>query len=93
MISRVEIEKLADLSRLKLSDEETAEMQSEMNSILAYVDKLKSAGGGEAKPASSANKNVLREDENPHQSGVYTERLLAAAPKSQNGFIKVKKIL
>lgn len=97
MISRAEIEKLANLSRLKLSEEEIVRMQSEMSAILAYVDKLKKATSGEfaggTGPVMSANKNVMREDADPHESGVYTERLLKSAPRHDGQYIKVKKIL
>lgn len=93
MISREEIQKLANLSRLKLSDEEIVRMQTEMTSILAYVDKLKAAAGKDAGPVMSTNKNVLREDANPHEGDLYTDKLVKAAPKSVGRLVKVKKIL
>ncbi|MEK7163441.1 MAG: Asp-tRNA(Asn)/Glu-tRNA(Gln) amidotransferase subunit GatC [Patescibacteria group bacterium] len=97
MISRAEIEKLADLSRLKLSDEEITKMQGEMSAILAYVDKLKKVTdkefAGENGSVMSVNKNVMREDTDPHESGVYTDKLIKSAPRSEGGFVKVKKIL
>jgi len=97
MITRAEIEKLAALSRLKLSEEEIVRMQNEMGSILAYVDKLKTATGKENSReidlTLSVNKNVLREDENPHESGMYTDKLIKSAPRHDGQYIKVKKIL
>lgn len=48
------------------------------------------AGGG---GYNSGVKNVLREDGVPHESGKFTEALLAQAPKTEKGYIKVKKIL
>jgi len=38
-------------------------------------------------------RNVLREDKNPHQSGLYTEVLVSAALARQGNYVKVKKIL
>jgi aspartyl-tRNA(Asn)/glutamyl-tRNA(Gln) amidotransferase subunit C len=97
MITRKDIEKLATLSRLKLSDEEMTRMEGEMGSILAYVDTLKSAtagaAGGGVVPTMSVNKNVLREDANAHEGGLYTKKLVEAAPKHQGDFVQVKKIL
>ncbi len=97
MITREEIVKLANLSRLKLSDDEIAHMQKDMGNILAYVDKLKSAKGVETGPVMSVNRNVLREDSNAHEGGVYTEKLINLAPKHEKNkdgvFVKVKKIL
>jgi len=68
-------------------------MQKDMGSILAYVDKLKSAQGTESGPVMSVNKNVLREDINPHAGGVYTKKLIDLAPKKEGTLFKVKKIL
>lgn len=97
MISREDIVKLANLSRLNLSEDEIARMQGEMTSILAYVDKLKSAAGSETGPVMSVNRNVLREDANAHEGGIYTEKLIGLAPQkaqTKDGwYLKVKKIL
>lgn len=92
-ITKEEIVKLASLSRLQLSDEEIERMQGEMGAILAYVDKLKTATGKETGPVMSVNKNVMREDANPHESGAFTEKLIKLAPKHKDNFVEVKKIL
>jgi aspartyl-tRNA(Asn)/glutamyl-tRNA(Gln) amidotransferase subunit C len=97
MITREEIVKLANLSRLKLSEGEIGKMQGDMTAILAYVDKLKSAKGVDHGPVMSVNKNVLREDKNPHEGGVYTDKLIKLAPRHEENkdgkYVKVKKIL
>ena len=38
-------------------------------------------------------RNVLREDSKPHETGIYTDKLLEQAPNKGNNYIKVKKIL
>src|SRR5512138_2445895 len=97
MITREEVAKLAALSRLRLSEEETDGMQHDMASILAYVDKLKTAKNAEHGPVMSVNKNVMREDKDAHDGGIYTEKLIRLAPKHEKNrdgeFVKVKKIL
>ncbi len=95
MITREEIAKLANLSRLKLSDEEIEHMQKDMGAILAYVDKLKSAPIAENGPIMSVNKNVMREDSNAnaHAGGAFTQKLIDLAPKKEGTLFKVKKIL
>ncbi len=55
-----------------------------------------SGSGVNLAPAEQYNsgvKNVLREDGEPHESGKFTGSILASAPKTEKGFIKVKKIL
>jgi aspartyl-tRNA(Asn)/glutamyl-tRNA(Gln) amidotransferase subunit C len=93
MITKEDVQKLATLSRLKLSEEEMSRFQGEMSSILAYVDKLKEVTGSESGPVMSVNKNVLREDANPNEGGAYTRALVDGAPQHLGDLVKVKKIL
>ena len=93
MITLQDIEKLATLSRLSLTDAEKEKYRGEIDSILGYIDILKKVSVGNPGPVMSRNKNVLREDMDPHEAGLYTEKLLKLAPKSESGYVKVKKIL
>jgi aspartyl-tRNA(Asn)/glutamyl-tRNA(Gln) amidotransferase subunit C len=90
------VKKLAQLSRLELSPEEVSEYSGEISEILTYIDSLKDAVS-DIDPdiilENSTNRNVMREDENPHESGINTDKIIASAPDTQDGHIKVKKIL
>lgn len=94
-ITKSEIEKLAELSRLALSEEEKERMQGEFDSILEYITAIQkiSASTSERTPSIVARVNVMREDVNPHESGIHTEALLSVAPKREGNYIRVKKIL
>lgn len=92
MFQREDIERLAKLSRLAISEAEAATFAGEIDTIVGYVSEVRSApdapaGGGEDLV------NVMRPDENPHETGIYMEDLLASAPKSANWYVVVKKIL
>jgi aspartyl-tRNA(Asn)/glutamyl-tRNA(Gln) amidotransferase subunit C len=93
MITLQDIEKLATLSRLSLTDAEKEKYRGEIDSILGYIDILKKVSTDKPAPVMSRNKNVLRDDSHPHESGMYTERLLKLAPKRDGQYVKVKKIL
>jgi aspartyl-tRNA(Asn)/glutamyl-tRNA(Gln) amidotransferase subunit C len=93
MITLQDIEKLATLSRLSLTEAEKEKYRGEIDSILGYIDILKKVSGGKPAPVMSRNKNVFREDINPHEPDMYTEKLLKLAPKRDGRYIKVKKIL
>ncbi len=95
MITTEEIEKLAMLARLALSKEETERMRKEFDSILGYVASIQkvAANVGEHPRSIVAAVNVMREDRDPHESGIYTEALVGAAPRREGDYIKVKKIL
>ncbi len=94
MITPEDIDKLSNLSRIEVSEEEKISFSKEIDSILEYVGQISelASESGETEQTSSV-RNVFRQDENPHESGLYTETLLKEAPDSQDGFVKVKKIL
>ncbi len=98
MISVEDIDKLAELARIRIADGEKEGLVKEIDSILAYVAQIKGAslrvsGGKEERDEPGAVRNILREDTQAHESGIYTERLLAEAPKREGDYVKVKKIL
>lgn len=95
MIELKDIEKLAELSRVSISQSEKEMFFKDIGSILEYVDQIKKVAG-ETKSVSSEDGvrvNVFREDENCHKTGEFTEALIESAPKKENGRVKVKKIL
>lgn len=86
---------LAKLARIELENEEAESLSHEFDAILKYV--------GEVKKLDKSNKfdklskveprNVMREDVNPHESGIFTQKLLEQTPAREGDYIKVKKIL
>lgn len=94
MISRNEIQKLADLAHLAVEEKELDTLAREMDAILGYVSDIDTLV---AKDADSTQKpmlyNVMREDKVTRSPGEYTERILNNAPRTEKGFIRVKKIL
>ncbi len=96
-----EVLKLATLARVEISPEEAESLSHEFEAILSYVSDVKVAGtksAGDAastamRPEDIALKNVMREDANAHESGIYTEKILEEAPSREGQYIKVKKIL
>lgn len=93
MIERKDVEGLAALARLKVSDSDAALLASDIEAILSYVSDIESVTAGEGGTQKGSVRNVLREDTHPHESGAYTQDLIAAAPSSEKGQIKVKKII
>jgi aspartyl-tRNA(Asn)/glutamyl-tRNA(Gln) amidotransferase subunit C len=94
MITPQDIENLAKLSRLAVTEEEKAELAKDLESILGYVSELSKASGETLVEADTALvRNVMREDGEAHESGAYTEAILSQAPDRQGDYLKVKKIL
>jgi|SRR3989344_941649 len=92
MTKQVDVSALAKLARLEVSDEEVARLEKEIPDILAFVEVIQKAHTGKEAEA-PALRNVMRADENPHESGMYTEKLLAAAPAREGNRIAVKQVL
>ena len=92
MISKGDIQNLAKLARLEVSDEELAKLEQELPSILAFVETIQKAEVGK-ETKSPKLRNVMRADENPHESGIYTEALLKAAPAREGNRIAVKQVI
>ena len=94
-ISLDEVKKLAELSRIALSEEEMEKMRGEIDSILEYVETIQKVPLPEGVSPSPhlALENVMREDGEPHEPGVYTEKLLSQALRREGDYLKVKKIL
>ena len=95
MISKEEVKKLADLARLNVPEGELDKLAKDLESILGYVSELKNAPVPPAGEMADEQKliNVLREDINPHESGVYTDDLVAAFSKARDNYLSVKPIL
>lgn len=92
-MNKDEVLKLAKLARIEIPDSEAETLSHEFEAILGYVAEIKNAKLVPQEASSINLKNVMREDDNPHESGMYTEALLAEAPKRKGDYVEVKKIL
>lgn len=92
MITREEVKKLADLARLKVPEEELDKLTADFESILGYVSELKNAPVAEVAEDHKLI-NVLREDGNAHEPGLYTDDLVKAFSKARDNYLSVKPIL
>lgn len=93
-MKKEDIEHLAKLSRIAVSEEESVSLAEDMSSILGYVSEIDEITGeklGEKEVGPLFN--VMREDGEPHPAKVYTEDLLSLAPLRDGQYVKVKKIL
>jgi len=95
VITLKEIENLAALARISLTEDEKERMRGEFDAILGYVASIRNVSAASAKNIRSivATVNVMREDGTPHESGIYTDVLIGAAPRREGNYVKVKKIL
>lgn len=92
-ITREEVEHVALLARLELTEQEKETFTGQMDAILAYVDKLNELDTEGIVPTSHAvpMENAFREDEVRPSIGV--ESALANAPGRAGSFFGVPKVI
>ena len=88
-----DVEHLAGLARLAISDGEKELLQHDLEDILAYVSQVTKVTAEMGEPTAGELRNVMREDVNPHEPGAFTEDILAQAPAREGNRLFVKKIL
>ncbi len=88
-----DVEHIAKLARLKFSAEELKEFTGDMNKILEYMEKLNELDTKKVEPLSHPVEqiNVFREDE--VKDSINREEALKNAPKSDEEFFKVPKVI
>ncbi|MFQ5882657.1 MAG: Asp-tRNA(Asn)/Glu-tRNA(Gln) amidotransferase subunit GatC [Candidatus Methylomirabilales bacterium] len=92
-ITREEVEHVARLARLGLSEEERQRMRSQLDSILAYIDKLNQLDTSQVEPTSHVipMTDVYRGD--AVCPSLPQEEALTNAPDRQEAFFRVPRIL
>jgi aspartyl-tRNA(Asn)/glutamyl-tRNA(Gln) amidotransferase subunit C len=93
MIDRKDVEHVARLARLALSEPELERMRVELTAILEYIEKLRAVDVEGVEPTSHAVPlvNVMREDE--VEPGVDREAMMANAPDRVGEFFRVPRII
>jgi len=97
MITREEVQHIAKLARLGLTEQEVEKYQKELSAILGYIEKLKEVDVSKVEPTSQAVllENIMRKDEKSPafaKSSAGREKLLALMPETKDGYLKVKSI-
>ncbi len=92
-VSKKDVEYIAKLSKLKLNEEELEGYTKDLNQILEYIDKLNELDTSDVEPLSHPleTKNVMREDQ--PVTSIEREKALKNAPKSNEEFFKVPKVI
>ena len=92
MITIKEVEHVAKLARLELTEEEKVKFSKQLGDVLEYAQQMNEIDTEGVEPMSHAIPivNVMREDEVVHE--LSREELMANAPLKEDGFFRVPKI-
>jgi aspartyl-tRNA(Asn)/glutamyl-tRNA(Gln) amidotransferase subunit C len=92
-ITRTDVEHVADLARLHLTDEELDRMQTQLSRILEAIETLRDVDTSQVGPTASVIQleNVMRED--VADDSMPRDVTLANAPLRDDPFLRVPTVL
>ncbi|MCR3922100.1 MAG: Asp-tRNA(Asn)/Glu-tRNA(Gln) amidotransferase subunit GatC [Firmicutes bacterium] len=92
-ITRNEVDHVARLARLEMTEEEMVQATGELNKILQYIDKLNKLDTTDVLPTAHVLplQNVLREDK--IQACLTRQDALANAPEEEDGMFRVPRVI
>ena len=98
MLTNEEVQHIAQLARIKLTEKEKNKFKEELSSILDFVKKLNELDTEKVEPLYQVTGivNALRSDEyrkDFEMNEDLNEKLIGQAPSRQDRFIKVKSVL
>lgn len=93
VVTKKEVEKIAELALLKFSDEELDNLTPQMNEILSFMEKLNEIDTEKVKPLSHPVEqvNVFRNDN--LKTSISTEEALKNAPDKDENHFRIPKVI
>ena len=94
-ITRKDVDYVARLARLKLTEEEKEKFALQLEAIISHIDQLKELDTSAIQPTSHVLelKNAWRDDKVLKSSEELLEDILRNAPEREGNFFKVKKVI
>jgi len=92
MITIKDVEHVAKLARLNLTEEEKEKFTRQLGDVLKYVEQMNEVDTTDVEPMAHSIDfvNVMRDDKVVYEQN--KETLMQNAPQEENGFFKVPKI-
>ena len=87
------VKRIADLSKLEFTSEETTAILKDMNQMLEFIDQLKELDTTNIDPLihMTEDENILREDD--AITGASQQEALKNAPSKDSTYFKIPKVL
>lgn len=96
-ITKKEVEKIAELARLGISEEEKEKFAEELSLVIGYIDKLSEVNVERVEPMTggTTSESVVREDDESKciSDSHMRQEILNAAPNRDDDYFKVPSIL
>ncbi|MCD8508055.1 MAG: aspartyl/glutamyl-tRNA amidotransferase subunit C [Candidatus Pacebacteria bacterium] len=92
-MSPQDIERLAELSRLRIDAASIPALQKDFQAIVGYVSSIQNIETGNTGHTRHDIANVMRSDDEAYESGRFTQDILDQSPDREGDYIRVKKVL
>lgn len=94
MLSKSEVEKIAQLARIEITDAEAEKYSKELSDILEFVKKLNEVDTEKIEPVAciTNGKNITREDKIIETKDDTKNRIINNFPEKKDRFDKVKAV-
>ncbi|WP_457625378.1 Asp-tRNA(Asn)/Glu-tRNA(Gln) amidotransferase subunit GatC [Persephonella sp.] len=93
MIDRQTVIKVAELSKLKLTEEEIEIFSKQLSEILGFIEKLEELDTENILPFYELNQQETPMRDDIPKEGLTNEEALSNAPQSENGFFVVPRVV
>ena len=87
------VRRIGRLARIRITEEEVAAFEGELNAILGFVEQLNAVDVEGIEPMTSVTPMQLRRREDVVSDGGYAEKIVANAPISEDDFFMVPKVV
>lgn len=92
-LTRDDILNLAKLSRLRFNENEIEGFQSDLNSIMDYIDVLNEVDTEDVEPLVHINNNDIDLREDKIEKSLTSKEAMVNAPQSEDGALVVPKMI
>ena len=94
-LNKKDIQHIANLARLELTEKELKTYGSQLSDVLSYIDQLQEVDVAGVEPTAQITglENVFREDEIEEWDEREAQAALKQSPELEGGQVKVKRIL
>ena len=87
------VKRIGRLARIRIEESEVETYQSELNTILGFVEQLGEVDVSGVEPMTSVTPMQLRRRDDKVTDGGYAEQIVANAPLTEDNFFMVPKVV
>ncbi|MBO6553088.1 MAG: Asp-tRNA(Asn)/Glu-tRNA(Gln) amidotransferase subunit GatC [Roseitalea sp.] len=87
------VKRVAKLARIRVSDDEAAHLEGELNAILGFVEQLSQVDIEGVEPMTSVTEMAMKKRQDAVTDGGKAADITANAPNSEDNFFLVPKVV